>query len=61
MIAFAVFIANIYRNELNEIGSIGYSFILLIVAWPLAIIAAAIGAFASIMAPKQVAEYEDTE
>lgn len=63
MIAFAVFYARIFKgNDLDTIASIGWSFILLIVAWPLAIIAGLLGCFASFSSSKaQQGAYEDSE
>lgn len=57
MIAFAVFYDNIFRR-LDDIASIGWSFILLIVAWPLAMLAGLSGIISTMLSPKQEAEQE---
>lgn len=58
MIAFAVWTAEIYRQPgLNDIGKIGWSFILFIVAWPLAFLASLLGCFAAAR-EKRESDYE---
>ncbi|CAN8072888.1 unnamed protein product [Agarophyton chilense] len=52
MIGFAVFYDNTYKH-LNEIASIGWSFVLIIVAWPLAFVASVIGVLASLRSEKE--------
>lgn len=59
MIAFAVFYDRNF-NYLDDIGSIGWSFILLIVAWPLAFVAFLLGIPASLQSEKRD-EYSQME
>jgi len=63
MIAFAVFYAQIFKgNDLDTIAGIAWSYILLIVAWPLAVIAGLIGCFASFSSSKaQEGDFDDSE
>lgn len=58
MIAFAVFFANIFKNGINDIGKIGWSFVLLIVAWPLAFLASLLGCVASAKEAKDQSAFE---
>lgn len=58
MIAFAVFYDNIVR-PLNDIAGIGWSFILLIIAWPFAILAGLSGIIFTMLSPKQEVEEQD--
>lgn len=62
MIGFSVFYNEIY-NPLNDIGNIAWSFILLIVAWPLALFAGGIGMISAFSGSKgaQQAEYEESD
>lgn len=54
MIAFAVFLASVVRQGgIDALGNIGWSFILLIVAWPLCILAAVFGCLASALREKE--------
>ena len=62
MIAFAVFQGNVFTaGDLNKIGKIGYSFVLFIIAWPLAILAAVIGIIASMTSSKDSQGFDDAE
>lgn len=62
MIAFAVFYQEIFR-DLREIAGIGWSYILLIVAWPLAVVAGLIGMTALFGGSKDAeeADYEESD
>lgn len=62
MIGFAVFYRNIFVNgPLDEIGHIAWSFILFIIAWPLAFLASILGLLASLSAAKHGSEFEESE
>lgn len=63
MIAFAVFFQHNYKSpNLDSIGSIGWSFILLIVSWPLAVVAALLALLASFNSSKQPQQdFEESE
>lgn len=63
MIAFAVFYEENFR-PLDEIAGIAWSFILLIVGWPIAFLAGIIGLLANVGEPKNdddKGDYDDTE
>lgn len=47
MVAFAVFLDRIVKDEIDTIGKISWSFILFIVAWPLATVSSLLGCAAS--------------
>lgn len=63
IIAFAVYLQAVHKNgNMNDIGHIGWSFILLIVAWPIAIIGSVIGLHAAAKSRKeQPTEFDDSE
>lgn len=53
MIAFAVFHKEIYKDgSLDDIGKLGWSFVLLIIGWPLAFLASLLGCASSAAARK---------
>lgn len=62
MIGFAVFFDAVF-NPLNEIASIAWSFVLLIIAWPLAILAGLLGITTSFTGAKQPddQDFEESE
>lgn len=60
MIGFAVWIAELYKQPgLDDIGKLGWSFILFIVAWPLALIASLLACLAAARSKGQQSAYED--
>lgn len=60
MIGFAVFYDNVFR-PLDGIAGIGWSFVLLIIAWPFAILAGLFGIISTMLSPKQQEEEEQEE
>lgn len=59
MIAFAVFFKEIWKDgSLDSIGKLGWSFILLIVSWPLAFIASLLGCLGAGQTPKNQDAFE---
>lgn len=62
MIAFAVFYASIFNtNNLPEQAAIRWSFILLIVSWPLALIASLLGLASGPGKAESPAEFDESE
>lgn len=60
MIGFAVFYDNIFR-PIDDIASIGWSFILLIVSWPLAVLAAILAFLSPMLGSKEEEEYDQVD
>jgi PMP-22/EMP/MP20/Claudin tight junction len=58
MIAFAVFFSRIYKNDINKLGKIGWSFVLFIISWPLAFIASLLGCAANAAERKDQSAFE---
>lgn len=62
LIAFAVFYHHVFvRSGLKAVSSTGYSFIMLVVAWPLAAIAMLLGSLAALSTPSKKHDNEDSE
>lgn len=62
MIAFAVFYTDVFRGgQLFEVSSLGWSFVLLIVAWPVAVVGAVIGLLGAFVTPSKGYEFDESE
>lgn len=60
MISFAVFYNNVFKQGgLNEISDIAWSFVMLIVSWPLAVIATIMGALGAFSTPSKAYGVDD--
>lgn len=58
MIAFAVFFSRIFKNDISSLGKIGWSFVLFIIAWPLAFVASLLGCAATAAEGKDQSAFE---
>lgn len=62
MIAFVVFYVFVFQQgNLNVVANMGWSFIMLIVSWPLAVIATMFGVLAALSTPTKLFDYEESE
>lgn len=62
MCSFAVFYGTVFRGQsLNGFASLGWSFIMLIISWPLAGLAAVIGLLAAFATPSRAYDYDESE
>lgn len=54
MIAFAIFYNNVFKQTgLKDVASIAWSFVMLIVSWPLAIVAGILGILGAVSTPSK--------
>lgn len=62
MIAFAVFYKNVFKDgPLDPLGRIGWSFKLLIAAWPIAILASLLGCLSSLGKAREQEDFDQSE
>lgn len=62
MIAFVIFYTVVFRQgELDEVGTIAWSFIMLIVSWPLATLAMIFSIIGALSTPGKVDDSEDSD
>lgn len=60
LIAFAVFYNYVFVSSgMKQVANIGYSLVMLIVSWPLAIVGALIGTLAALSTPSKPYDYEE--